>query len=505
MSIFEKWSFHFIVDLCPKSGSQDASSLESSAVEDSRPNHKPSVKLHPTIPSVLTVNKSETNPAANSSISRTNSYSHNESLPSPVPTNSHKSSPVVKKDSFSDAEGVSFIKKMLQKESDKDRAAAAAAAGNTSTLTKQNLQNGTSPSVINGNGYAVKKSPSAGNQSYWSKFSSSQSAFLRKLFDKPKVSESPGNLNSSGLAKASSSIHCGPTTQDNRMEENGSMEKENGEPLQGFSVAQKASYFMKLEHEQRFSKWRKNSVDLGIISTVSTPTYCEQSGDISRLNTNGGKSGTGEVTSKSKYLTRPVTPSDESQLGSHVNTSESLKRQIEFGSLPRIWRNDFQSFENNATDPSAKINSDSNPSAIPKSSCTGTVKAELLVWLCQILFLITHVLHCPNFLSFFQITMTNTNCSRSHQPLTSLTRFPLGTWTLSHRTQLIHQPNRWKHFLLQEATATLETLRRVIKAILVAIQSTIPHLPSSTQRGLPHPLQMVLETTHRTLELQSLP
>lgn len=330
-------------------------------MEENRANHKPSVKLHPAIPPVLTSNKSDSNMSPNKSISRNNSYTQNEMIPSPLPTNSHKSSPVVKKDSFSDAEGVSFIKKMLQKESDRDRAAAGSSA------TRQNSQIGSSATVSSSGstaGYNIKKSPSAGNQSYWSKFSSSQSAFLRKLFEKPKVSESPVNLNKT-VQKTNSSVNC---TQSGENGEKDSLEKENeGEPVLGFSVAQKASFFMKLEHEQRFSKWRKNSVDLGVISSVTD----HQAGENLRLNTSDTQ-GINEVRQQSRFLTRPVTPLEGNFTELSSKNGISISKNVEFGSLPRMWGDKFNSLENKVAQSSDNIiGSNNNPSSVQKSSFTG--------------------------------------------------------------------------------------------------------------------------------------
>lgn len=345
------------VDATTKSSkptSHEASTAENSAMEENRANHKPAVKLHPAIPSVLTGTKSDNNASANKSISRNNSFNQNESVPrSPLPTHSHKSS---RNSSFSDADqGVSFIKKMLQKESARDRAVAA--GGNSQNCNSSLLASN------------IKKSPSAGNQSYWSKFSSSQSAFLRKLFEKPKVEESTtGNLGKA-VQKTESASNCSKPSETCDGEKGESPAQENAESVLGFSVAQKASFFMKLEHEQRFSKWRKNSVDLGVISSTTTPTILDQTGETARLNSS--TKSVNEIRSKARFLSRPITPSE----GNCTGVAPSTCDNVEFGSLPRVWRSNLQqSMDKNAAASADKIYNNgtiANPTIVPTSSCTG--------------------------------------------------------------------------------------------------------------------------------------
>lgn len=377
-------------------------------MEETRGNPKPSVKLHPAIPLVLTTANNKSDTSLNKSTSRNRVSQNFESTPSPVPTTKNQSigkvhaaeqqtrkgSPVVKKDSFSDAEGVSFIKKMLQKESDRDRAAAAAAG-------KQSSQPGSGANA-NGNhsaggGYNLKKSPSAGNQSYWSKFSSSQSAFLRKLFEKPKVSDSPMNLNPKGAQKGSSinNTTTTPTINGNRGNqadencgEKDSSEKENAEPVLGFSVAQKASFFMKLEHEQRFSKWRKNSVDLGSIGSTSAALEQLQGNGSVNANNVGADNNPSEFRPRSsRHLIQPITPpTDLKDLAPLVNNISSGENHgngtsaVEFGSSPTIntWTNNhYSSVGNSVTNSPEKINND-DPSTTSKSFYKGKFERAFL-------------------------------------------------------------------------------------------------------------------------------
>ncbi|ODM89864.1 hypothetical protein Ocin01_16818 [Orchesella cincta] len=354
---------NYSLDHTPKSSkapSQDPSSMENSAVEESRT--KPAVKLHPVIPPVLT---GKSGSPGLKPLSRNSSNKNFESTPSPVPPNSvmgktqaeqnRKSTPVVKKDSFSDAEGVCFIKKMLQKESDRDRAAAAAARQNPHSSTTGNGSSG---------GYNIKKSPSAGNQSYWSKFSSSQPAFLRKLFEKPKISESPLNLKTTQKNSSNENSQSGESHEKDS-------EKENAEPAMGFSVAQKASFFMKLEHEQRFSRWRKNSVDFSSGTNITEQQPTQLNGVVNGMGvaTNNVR----ETRPRSRYLTQPVTPTEVKELAPLVNLSalklEGQDRNLEFGSQPRIWGNSYTSLGNFIADSSEKMSNDiDEPSHIPKSS-----------------------------------------------------------------------------------------------------------------------------------------
>jgi len=91
-------------------------------------------------------------------------------------------------------------------------------------------------------GKGVKKSPSAGNvPSYWSRLSSNQPSFLRRFFE-----------------KVHPTTNAHPPKHDGA-EEGGVLEigvEPEVEPILSMSVAEKATHFMKLEHNQRFSKWR---------------------------------------------------------------------------------------------------------------------------------------------------------------------------------------------------------------------------------------------------------
>ncbi|CAG7817137.1 unnamed protein product [Allacma fusca] len=141
-----------------------------------------------------------------------------------------------KKDSASDAEGISSIKRLLQRESKKNPSA-------DSNLPRKSV----TPAVFSNADPApvigVKKSPSA-SAFNWSKLSNTQPSFLRKFFEKdPKEKE----------LKESTEV---PKTEISKTEDE----------VLALNVAQKANFFMKLEHEQRFSKWRRGT-DTPIINT----------------------------------------------------------------------------------------------------------------------------------------------------------------------------------------------------------------------------------------------
>jgi len=223
----------------------DLSSSEYNSAEPRSRKSSNAIYKVPTIPSILTTTNVSpvSTPLDNSMSSQlppspTMKPKSSSILKSAQILDPQKSNPVVKRDSFSDAEGVSFIKKLLHKESMAEKAS-------SYEIKPASLAQ---PLPKSHSGFMLKKSPSAGSNSYWSKFSNSQPSFLKKFFDKPE--------------KAGSKVQADELeVKDRETEISTPLPGPVEEPVLGFSVAQKASFFMKLEHEQRFSKWRKNSVD----------------------------------------------------------------------------------------------------------------------------------------------------------------------------------------------------------------------------------------------------
>lgn len=140
---------------------------------------------------------------------------------------------------FSEAEGVSFIKKLLAKESLME--------------VKQN--------EVQSRPFVLKKSPSAG--STWSKFANGQPIFFKKFFERSSHSDdqnSASEIKNDQLAADQGNENGCETTNFANIPVDTSPSLDE-EPPKSYSVAQKASFFMKLEHDQRFSKWRENSLD----------------------------------------------------------------------------------------------------------------------------------------------------------------------------------------------------------------------------------------------------
>ncbi|XP_035716398.1 uncharacterized protein LOC110860684 isoform X3 [Folsomia candida] len=224
---------------------------------------------------------------------------------------SSRKSPLVKADSFSDAEGVSFIKKLLQKES------------MMGVKQKELMQQQQQP-------FFLKKSPSAGSTN-WSKFSNGQPIFFKKFFEKGTKKGDEGgkgweNINSNANATTTTTTHDDKNhasesgeshKSSSNLDSNSNFttfttgndytdeceDKEYGAVLlddtaedstltnnKRCSVAQKASYFMKLEHDQRFSKWRKNSHDeqLPPSSSAASPLPTTKINPTTSLHLTGG-------------------------------------------------------------------------------------------------------------------------------------------------------------------------------------------------------------------------
>ncbi len=134
-----------------------------------------------------------------------------------------------KGDSLSDAEGMTGLRRLLRKEN----------------IAPPSLATSKTKDEVKPAGFGLKKSVSANNTSYWSRISASQPSFLRKFFE--KVSPGPSSEKEKPKVKPVPTPTPASTEAEKAREE---------EPLLAMNVAQKASHFMKLEHEQRFSKWR---------------------------------------------------------------------------------------------------------------------------------------------------------------------------------------------------------------------------------------------------------
>jgi hypothetical protein len=299
-----------------------------------RSNRKSTASIYkvPTIPSILTTSVETTNkdsssmnsnPISSPAIQMPSSSTSTNSAASPMKLNNvqskimqnsetRKSSPVVKKDSFSDAEGVSFIKKFLQKESLSGGGEKVPTTTSSSDLHKRMNQQQQNTAAAESAGFLhLKKSSSVGNNSYWSKFSNSQPAFLKKFFDKP---EKPMRelVESETKSFSQQQQHKHQPLESLMSSTPAPTEQEEAEPVLGFSVAQKASFFMKLEHEQRFSKWRKNSLDSPTPPTT-LPIATQQHPQVNSTPPESHKS------RSSRQLTQPVTIMEVQQAAHIVN------------------------------------------------------------------------------------------------------------------------------------------------------------------------------------------
>lgn len=202
------------------------------------------------------------------------------------------STPVVKKDSFSDAEGVSFLKKLLQRE--------------TCPAKPEKNLNVENPESAN-NLFALKKCHSTGNNSYWTRWTNCEPNKSQNLNN----NSSPGFLRKLFEQKKDSTERCVDNTE------------------KSHSVAQKASFFMKLEHDQRFSKWRKNS------------NTEEKSPNL-------------DSRPKSRHLTQPVTP-NEVELATNYYQKSDNTTQVQVSNVVCDGQNFWDGNQNRVDKNSEKL------------------------------------------------------------------------------------------------------------------------------------------------------